>query len=191
MRITIANAKGGTAKTTTAIYLAQAATLHDRHVLVLDADPQGSATEWAAMANQEHHPLPFHITPANPTSLKHRSDPNIIEIIDAAPTGLGLQAALTHTDFTIIPTSDSPLDIQQAWATLTLCQSPAALLLTRIETNTKAAHNAITAIETTHTPLFDSIIKKRQDIKTSMGHQPTKLWEYAQAWKEIETTLLT
>lgn len=36
------------------------------------------------------------------------------------------------------------------------------------------------------TPLFDAQIHKRQDIKTSMGHNPRKLWEYAQAWQEIE-----
>ena len=42
------NTKGGVGKTTTAVYLATALSCQDR-VVLLDADPQGSATSWATM----------------------------------------------------------------------------------------------------------------------------------------------
>ncbi|MFD2848981.1 AAA family ATPase, partial [Dietzia aerolata] len=48
--ITIANAKGGVGKTTTAIYLAAAAVADGYTVEVLDTDPQASALDWAAGA---------------------------------------------------------------------------------------------------------------------------------------------
>jgi chromosome partitioning protein len=44
--VAITNAKGGTAKTTTAVNLAAALGESGKRVLVLDLDPQGSATAW-------------------------------------------------------------------------------------------------------------------------------------------------
>ena len=48
MRLAITNLKGGTGKTTTAVYLAAGFGRHGRTLLV-DADPQGSATEWTIL----------------------------------------------------------------------------------------------------------------------------------------------
>ena len=44
--ITFANNKGGSGKTTTTVSLAAAFAERGHHVLVVDLDPQGSATEW-------------------------------------------------------------------------------------------------------------------------------------------------
>lgn len=189
MRITIANAKGGVGKTTSAIYLAQAASLRGHRAVVLDADPQGSASQWADLAAQEGAPLGFDVQAANPATLKRPRTTQAIEIVDSAPTGPGLQAALETADFTIIPCSDSPLDVQQAWATLETLKAPAAILLIRVEPATRAMKAVLDAFTQWKTPIFDSRIRKRQDIKTSMGHKPTKLWEYAQAWQEMEQTI--
>lgn len=48
--ITVGNFKGGVAKTTTAISLAQAMTLRGRSVLIIDCDPQGTATQLCGWA---------------------------------------------------------------------------------------------------------------------------------------------
>lgn len=48
--ITIAHLKGGTAKTTTAGFLAHALDNMGHRVLVIDADPQGSVTRWSRRA---------------------------------------------------------------------------------------------------------------------------------------------
>ena len=45
--IAVAMRKGGVGKTTTALYLACALATRGKSVEVWDADPQGSATEWA------------------------------------------------------------------------------------------------------------------------------------------------
>ena len=102
MRITIANAKGGVGKTTSAIYLAQAASMRGGTVTVLDADPQGSASQWADMAAQEDKPLDYEVLPANPATLSRPKATDGIEIVDAAPTGAGLTAAVNSADFVIV-----------------------------------------------------------------------------------------
>lgn len=186
MRITIANAKGGVGKTTSSIYLAATATARGHEVVLLDADPQGSASQWAFMAENENDPLGFEVQAANPATLRRPQKENVMEIVDAAPTGQGLQAALETADFVIVPSSDSPLDVQQAWSTLSATDKPAAVLLVRVESGTRAMKAVMEAFNRWATPLFDAQIHKRQDIKTSTGHNPRKLWEYAQAWQEIE-----
>lgn len=58
MIVTIANAKGGVAKTTSAIYLACAyARRFDEEAVILDADPQSSASLWRDMAEDQGEPL--------------------------------------------------------------------------------------------------------------------------------------
>jgi len=52
MRLAITNLKGGTGKTTTAVHLAAGLGRHGRTLLV-DADPQGSATEWTMLMEEE------------------------------------------------------------------------------------------------------------------------------------------
>ena len=48
--ITIANQKGGAGKTTIAMSIAGALALRSTKVLVVDADAQGTATQWAGSA---------------------------------------------------------------------------------------------------------------------------------------------
>ncbi|CAB0619366.1 ParA family protein [Corynebacterium diphtheriae] len=67
--VTLCNLKGGTGKTTSAIYLTTALANQDKQVHVLDGDPQGSATEWAQQAEDAATPLAFEVVTANARSI--------------------------------------------------------------------------------------------------------------------------
>ncbi|MFQ8744626.1 MAG: AAA family ATPase [Bifidobacterium longum] len=192
MIVTIANAKGGVAKTTSAMFLATAWTYRhpDSKAVILDADPQSSASLWRDIAEDNGETLGnVDVLPANLSTLqraaKHPADG--LTVVDAPPQGRLLEAAITPADFVIVPTSDSPLDLQQAWATMNSIHEgkPAAVLIVRAETNTRAYQATIDALDGNRTPRFDTVVRKRQDIKAAMGHRPGKLWEYAQVLAEL------
>lgn len=133
----------GRGKTTSCIYLAAVLARRGIEVAVYDADPQSSASLWAAAAEQAGDPLPFDVLPANMATLAHLGgDPAAREwsIIDAPPQGPLLDKTLAVADFVIVPTSDSPMDLQQAWDTLDCARhaTRAALLPVRVEANTNA-----------------------------------------------------
>ncbi|OZG60733.1 MULTISPECIES: ParA family protein [Bifidobacterium] len=192
--ITIANAKGGVAKTTSALYLAHAHALRrpDMPVVVLDADPQSSASEWALMASEAGEIWEaVTVEPANLSTLRRLrdrlSDRPGLAIVDAPPQGKLLEEALRVADFVIVPTSDSPLDLQQAWATMASIPAsiPAAVLVVRAEASTTACADTLAALDAAGTPRFDTIVRKRQEIKKSMGHRPTRLHEYTDVLAEL------
>lgn len=57
---------------------------------------------------------------------------------------------------------------------------PLAALIVCAETNTRAFPATTDALGRNRTPRFDTVVRKRQDIKAAMGHKSVKLWEYAQ-----------
>lgn len=184
MRIAIANAKGGVAKTTTAIYLASVFAKWGEPAVVYDADPQASASLWASGATEQHDPLQFDVLPANSVTLSklagREPDPDEWSIIDAPPQGPTLDAAIQAADFVIVPASDSPIDLQQAWDTLAMVlrTTPAALLLVKAEQSTRAFHETREALEGQSTPRFETVVPKSQSVKKALGTNPKNLGLY-------------
>ena len=191
MRIVIANAKGGVGKTTTAMMLALACQLRGYHARVLDADPQASASLWMSVAQEQGKDLGFAVLPANLVTLKEATSPHVWEFVDCPPSGRAFDQAVDQADFVLIPSSESPTDLQQSWATLEVLPKsiPAALLLCRCERRTRAFRNASEALDALHTPRFDTIIDKRQDLKSVFGTVPSHLCGYADVFSELFTVI--
>ncbi len=53
--ITIANQKGGTGKSTTAVNLAASFALMEKSTLLVDCDPQGCSTRWCGIRDKDYH----------------------------------------------------------------------------------------------------------------------------------------
>lgn len=190
MRIAIAAAKGGVAKTTTAMYLARAAVLRGSSAMVLDADPQSSASDWAEAVEAEHHDLGFEVRAANMTTLNRATGADF-EFVDTPPSGRILERAVETADFVIIPTADSPLDLQQAYAMNSALRNKVAhaVLVTRAERGTVALRSVLSALDAVGVARFENVVFKRQAIKVSMETVPAKLYEYAQVFEELRKEL--
>lgn len=59
MIVALLNQKGGVGKTTLATHIAGELALRDQHVVLLDADPQGSALDWTQRRSQQGLPRLF------------------------------------------------------------------------------------------------------------------------------------
>lgn len=188
MKIVITNTKGGVGKTTTAIYLAKA--LSATHTVeVLDADPQGSATEWAIRAEENNQKLPFEVRPVNIAQLKRITNADkIITIIDTAPGDTrGIDAALEGADLVIIPTASSAIDMSRVWETEAVASkiSQAYVLLTQVDARTRSYATAFEVLEQQGVGYFETAIPRRESIRQSFGTRPTELYGYDKAAAEI------
>jgi chromosome partitioning protein len=124
MIISFANQKGGAGKTTLATHLAHVIALAKRKVLLVDCDPQGSASGWAA-AREEASPFPV-VQMARDTL--HRDLPAILKdyehcVIDTPPRVSALaRSAILASDLVLIPVQPSSYDVWAAGETVELVQ---------------------------------------------------------------------
>lgn len=144
----------------------------------------------SSVGEQAGDPLPFDVLPANMATLAYLGGAPATKewsIIDAPPQGPLLDKTLAVADFVILPTSDSPMDLQQAWDTLDRARhaTRAALLPVLVEANTNAWAQTLATLEQTDTARFDTFIAKRQPIKTSLGMNPKQLYEYRELADEL------
>ena len=126
LSLALANLKPGTGKTTSAVWLAHVFAQAGNSVLLVDADPSGSALEWsdlAAMYPRLAPPeaaFPFRIV-ALPSRELHRRVPEIAQaddvvIIDAPQledhAGIA-RSALRYADEILIPCAPTPIEINR------------------------------------------------------------------------------
>ena len=126
LSVALANLKPGTGKTTSAVWLAHVFAQAGNSVLLVDADPSGSALEWSDLAAMYPRlaPLeaafPFRIV-ALPSRELHRRVPEIAQaddvvIIDTPQledhAGIA-RSALRYADEILIPCAPSPIEINR------------------------------------------------------------------------------
>lgn len=165
------NTKGGVGKTTSSIMTAEAARRAGFSSAVLDADPQGSASEWAEGAAGRGTPLQFAVQDANRATMNRKAEDAGVDylFIDTAPSDPAvIQAAADIADLMIIPTRSTPADLDRAIQTYQSIHGAAALMLWNVDSRHQLYRQARDLIEDQGIAAFTAEIPSREDVN--------KLW---------------
>lgn len=162
MNICVTNAKGGTGKTTTAVYLAALLAKFHSAVLLVDADPQASAAEWL-----EASPIDgVEVFEAPSVRLVSRAREQARWrpfVIDTPPGHERLiRAAIDTADGAVIPTRAGGMEISRVQATLGMIPQgmPAGLVLTAAERNTIDFRAQVSAWIQAGVPVWGAVPKR-------------------------------
>ena len=116
--ISLCKGKGGAGATTLAVALAYEYAQRGKTIL-LDCDPQGSATKWSKTRKKNELECPFEVR-ANPVPTVHEDvvalskDYEFI-ILDTPPRASDLlKSVMLASDIILIPFQPSPMDVQEA-----------------------------------------------------------------------------
>lgn len=97
-RVAVANQKGGVGKTTTVVNLAAALAERGRRVLVLDLDPQGSATSWCGLDADGRGAMELLTGELPPQELVRPTGWDGVALLPASAWLLGAEKALSRAD---------------------------------------------------------------------------------------------
>lgn len=185
--ITIACLKGGVGKTTTAVALAEAATVAGA-VTLIDTDPMGAAVRWSVLAEEAGKPLTASVVGYPSASLARRLDAltrgSAAVIIDTPPPGALTiaTAAIEAASVVIVPTAARMADLDRVPATLDLARQAGArafAVLTfarNVEDDSRRTNAEIaarTALASWGIEVLDVALPPRVAIANNYGRRPT------------------
>ena len=185
MIISIQNQKGGVGKTTLAIHISHALSLKGTKVLLVDADPQGSARDWAAARSDK---TLFSVTGLDRPTV-HRDLPALAKdfdhvVIDGPPRVSDLaRSAIIAADIVVVPIQPSPYDVWAADEVIKLIQEASVFkenlkfvfAINRKITNTAIGRDVAEALGSYNIPVLKSSVSQRVAFAESAASGQTVL----------------
>lgn len=201
MILSVLNQKGGVGKTTLAVHIATGLAQQGARVLLVDADPQGSALDWSASRNGSAAPL-FPVIGLPKKSL-HREIPALARdykyvVIDGPPrVNEVARSAILASDVVLIPVQPSPYDVWAAKEIVDLLSEvtafndkvKSAFVINRKIVNTAIGRDVSEALSGYPIPVFKAQISQRVPFAETAGSGQTVLEADPEslAAKEIQT----
>lgn len=179
MIISVLNQKGGVGKTTLSVNIAGQFAAQGSRVLLLDADPQGSALDWAAAREEESTFAVLGLPRAtlHKDVSKFAGDYDHI-IIDGPPRVTDLaRSAIMAADLVLIPVQPSPYDVWAAEEVVSLVSEAriykeklkSVFVINRKITNTAIGRDVVDALSTYETPVLSSTVCQRVVFAEAAG----------------------
>lgn len=143
--------KGGAGKTTLAIHLAVAAEISGRTAVIIDLDPQSSATSWKDSRSSDT-PIVISAQASRLTAVLEVAEKGGADfcIIDTAPHSESTSlSAARAADLILIPCRPAILDLRAIGATIDLSKlagKPASVILNSVPPRGNLAEEAIAAV---------------------------------------------
>ena len=146
MILSIVNIKGGSARTTTAMFLASAYIRLGYEVTVVDTDYRQNAAKWATHVRDTGRPLLFPVHSCALTTRVLRTEPDKVEqitrldapgamtILDTPSATPEIMPAISQiSDFALVPFATSPVDYPATLDTLRSLTIAHAVVMTRVD----------------------------------------------------------
>lgn len=185
--VAVLGQKGGSGKTTLAMHLAGTWGRAGKRVLVVDADPQGTATRWSASAPEDAEPFPA--TVVSLAAAGARLHTNVAKlapaydlvVIDTPPAVDQPQprAALGIADLALVPVVPSPPDLWAAVGVRDLIRAmegpelQARLVLSMVQAGTTLARETEDALTDFGIPLLEASLGLRQAYRQAAVYGTT------------------
>ncbi len=193
--IAVVALKGGVGKTTSAVYLAEAAARAGHDTVVVSADPQHSAHKWAQAAAAADDELPFRVVSLDAAAdygaaFAGTIDGADVVIIDCPPADNAdhqlVRASAGVADLALVPMSPSPIEVDQLDATFALLADVgvrAAVLAVRVRP-TRSRTVLLDGLDEAEIASISTAIPLREEIAAAHGTRPRKLHGYELVFAE-------
>lgn len=171
--VTVANGKGGVGKSTTTVNLAGILS-EEMRVLVVDSDPQESATWWMERSEE-----------AGAADIVQETDPRMlgrvrevggydVVLVDTRPAlrAEALGAVIGASDYVVLPSPPAPMDVVALIETVRQEVRPTGVrhrvLLTRVDARSRGeAEEAREALAGAGIPVFDNLVREYKAHRTA------------------------